>query len=85
MSARNQHTNRVPRARMRQWQKRFQTLLDNQAQIEEDILVSVYEATQEGLSQANIAGMIFISPSSIAGKAAKGEKILAERKGEKSA
>lgn len=81
MSARNQHTNKVSRARLRQWQKRFQTLLDNQGQIEEDILVSVHEAVEEGLSQANVAGMLFISPSGIAAKAAKGEKILAERKG----
>lgn len=81
MTGSNQHTSRVSRARMRQWQKRFTGLLDNEAQIEEDILVSVYEATQEGLSQANIAGMLFTSPSSIAPKAAKGEAILKERKG----
>lgn len=81
MSAGNQHTTRVSRARLRQWQKRFDQLLDDQEKIEEGILLSIHEASQEGLSNAAIGGMLKASPSGVPAKVAKAEKLLAERKG----
>lgn len=82
MSHANQHSNKVDRARLRQWQKKANGLVDAKDKAEEDILVSIYEMEQEGLSYAAIAGMFVCSPSGIAKKARQGEKILAARRGD---
>lgn len=82
MSRLNQHTVHVDRSRLRLWQKKCNSLVDAQEKAEEDILVAMCEMKAEGLSNAAIAGMFAISPSGVAEKVRRGEKILAARKGE---
>lgn len=68
-------------AKRRAWDRKFERLTELVQKATEDILVAVYEATEDGLSQADIAYMVGDrSQSGIKAKATKGEKILAERK-----
>lgn len=80
----NQHSNKVDRARLRQWQKKANNLVDIRDKAEEDILVAMNEMMQDGLSQAAIAGFFAVAPSGVAGKARQGERIAAARRGEPS-
>lgn len=73
----------LDRARLRLWQKKANALVDAVEKAEEDILVAIYEMKQEGMSNAAVAGVFGSSPSGIQAKAAKGEKIVAARRGTK--
>lgn len=63
------------------WAKRFGRMTAAEKKAREDVLVGIYEATQDGLTQADIAYMIGgVSPSIIKAKAVKGGKIAEGRK-----
>lgn len=67
----------------RAWERKLGKLTQTAHRAAEDVLVGIYQARQDGLTQADIAYMIGgVSPSVVGPKVAKGEKILAERKGE---
>lgn len=85
MSAPNQFSNQVPRARLRQLGKKADALLDAQEAAEENVLVFIHEAKEEGLTNAAIAGLLQAHPTGIPKKAQQGAKIVAERKGRKKA
>lgn len=71
----------VSNAKRSAWAKKFGRLTAAEKKTQEDTLVAVYEATQDGVTQADIAYMIGgIAPSGIAAKAVKGQKILEGRK-----
>jgi hypothetical protein len=74
----------VSRQKRRAWEDRFAKLGEAKQKVEDDELVAVHKARQDGLTQADIAYMLGgVSPSSIAAKEAKGEQILLEREGRK--
>lgn len=65
----------------RAWETRLSKLSEAAQKAAEDVLVGIYEARLDGLTQADIAYMVGgVSPSGIQAKASKGEKILMERK-----
>ncbi|OEJ24262.1 hypothetical protein AS594_06955 [Streptomyces agglomeratus] len=65
----------------RAWQAKFKRLASAAQKAEQDVLVGIYEARTDGLTQADIAYMLDgLSPSGIRAKATKGEKIAMERK-----
>ncbi|MFJ2176433.1 hypothetical protein ACIOHE_26520 [Streptomyces sp. NPDC087851] len=69
------------RQQKRTWAARLAQRVHAAKKAADDVLVDIYEARQDGLTQADIAYMIGgVSPSGIAAKAAKGEKIALERK-----
>lgn len=73
---------RTPLHKKRVWETRLKRLAAAAERAADDVLVGIYEARQDGVTQADIAYMIGgASPSIIQPKADKGEKILAERKG----
>lgn len=68
-------------AKRRAWERKFTGLTKAAEKAADDLLVAVYEATEDGLSQADIAYMVGDrSQSGIKAKATKGEKILKERR-----
>lgn len=63
------------------WAKKFARLTAASKAAQEAELVGIHEAVQDGMTQADIAYMIGgVSPSCIAGRAAKGRAILEGRK-----
>lgn len=83
MSQRNRSA-AVPRQRRRAWEQQFEQDLEALETAEQNVLVDVFRARQDGLTQADVAYMLGgVSPSGIAAKEAKGKKILLERKGRK--
>lgn len=61
--------------------KKFSRLLAAETAAREAVLIAVYEAAEDGLSQADTAHMLGgVSPSIIKAKAAKGKAILEGRK-----
>ncbi|MFK4187243.1 hypothetical protein ACI2L4_25010 [Streptomyces sparsogenes] len=74
----------VPRTKRRAWERTFERLLQAEETAQSNTLAAVYQARQDGLTQADIAYMLGgISPSGIAAKEAKGKKILLEKEGRK--
>lgn len=71
----------APAHKKRHWEAKFAKLLAAAKKAEEDILVSVHLARQDGLSQADVGSMIKLHPTTIAPRDAKGEAILKARKG----
>lgn len=64
------------------WGSKLEKLDDAAIKAQEDLLVGIYEATQAGLSQADIAYSIGgVSPTGIKAKMEKGKAILGRRKG----
>jgi len=64
------------------WLKKLTTLADGVDKAQEDLLVAIYKAREDGLSQADVAYMIGDrSSSSIKAKEDKGKAILKARKG----
>jgi hypothetical protein len=63
------------------WLKKLTSLADGLDRAQEDLLVGIYQAREDGLSQADVAYMVSDrSSSGIAAKAAKGKEILERRK-----
>lgn len=63
----------------RAWEQKFSRLTRTAQRAADDVLVAIHEARQDGLTQADIAYMVDgVSPSGIAAKDSKGEKILEE-------
>lgn len=76
--------NKVTTRRLRKLRSNAERLTDARVKAEEDILVFIHEAKEEGVSHAAIAAMFpRVSASGIPAKAEKGAEILAERKGGK--
>lgn len=62
------------------WAKKLRRLVATEKKAAEDVLVGIYEATKDGLSQADVAYMIGdASSSGVRPKADKGQKIAQER------
>lgn len=71
---------RVTPQKRKSWKQKLGRLSKAAQKAAEDVLVGVYEARQDGLTQADIAYMLGgVSPSGVQAKADKGEKILKER------
>lgn len=71
----------VSRQKKRAWETKFEKLTAALEKAQEDVLVAIHEAREDGLSQADIAYMAGgVAPSGIKAKAVKGEKIAKERK-----
>lgn len=79
MSAANQQTNRVSKARLRQLQKQAQGLVDARERAEEDILVFIHEGKEENVANAALAGMFAVDPGGIPRKAVLGAEIKTRR------
>lgn len=63
------------------WTTKLGRLSKAAQRAQEDLLVAVYEATETGVSQSDIAHMLGgVSPSSVAGKRDKGKAIKEARK-----
>ncbi|MFC5799146.1 hypothetical protein [Streptomyces formicae] len=72
----------VSSQKRRAWEQKIHRLTRAAQKANEDVLVAIYEATEDGLTQADVAYMVGgVSPSGIKPKAIKGAKILKERKG----
>lgn len=69
----------TPLAVRRRWAKKFDVLLEAQEKARENYLIAIFQAREEGVSQAVIAGLAGISPDSIHKRAAEGEAILKEQ------
>jgi len=62
------------------WAKKLRRLVATEKRAAEDVLVAIYEATEAGLTQADVAYMIGdVSSSGVRPKAVKGQKIAQER------
>jgi hypothetical protein len=62
------------------WAKKLARLVKAEKRASEDVLVAIYEATEAGLTQADVAYMIGdASSSGVRPKAVKGAKIVQER------
>lgn len=72
---------KITTRRLRQLQQVADRLTDAKEKADEDILVFIYEAKAEGLSNAAVAGMFRVHATGVPAKAEKGAEILAERKG----
>lgn len=73
---------RVTPQKRKAWEQKLGRLTRTAQRAADDVLVGMYEARQDGLTQADIAYMVGgVSPSSVQPRADKGEKILMERKG----
>ncbi|MGW2513628.1 hypothetical protein ACWC0A_30390 [Streptomyces scopuliridis] len=71
----------VSRQKKRAWEAKLGKLVQTATKAADDVLVGIYEARQDGLTQADIAYMVGgVSPSGIGAKEAKGEKVQRERK-----
>jgi len=74
----------APASKKRFWKGKFAKLLAAAKKADEAVLVAVHQARQDGLSQADVGGMIGMHPTVIASRDAKGEAILKARKDGKS-
>ena len=71
----------VSQQKKRVWLKKLTTLADGLDRAQEDLLVGIYEARKEGLTQADVAYMVGgIHPSGVAAKEAKGKEIFERRR-----
>jgi hypothetical protein len=65
----------------RSWEDKFKRLTTASQKAQEAVLVAIYEARQDGLSQADVAYMIGDrSPSGVGPKEAKGKEIFERRR-----
>jgi hypothetical protein len=73
---------KVSRQKRAAWAKKLEGLASAKDKAIEDELVGIYEARQDGLSQADVAYMIGgVSPTGIKAKEDKGREIYERRKG----
>lgn len=71
----------VSRQTKRVWEDRLAKLVAASQAAQDAVLVGIYEARQDGLSQADVAGMVDgVSKSGIAIKEAKGREIFERRR-----
>lgn len=72
----------ISRQKRKSWETKLRTRAAAAQAAAEDVLVAIYEAKSDGLSQADIARHLGDkSPSGIAAKALKGKSILERRRG----
>ena len=65
----------------RAWEDKLGKLCDELREAQEALLVGIYKARQDGLSQADVAYMAEgVSPSGVAAKEAKGREIYERRR-----
>lgn len=73
---------KVSRQKRKAWEKKLGALASAKEKAIEDELVGIYEAREDGLSQADVAYMIGgVSPTGIKAKEDKGREIFERRKG----
>ncbi len=65
----------------RAWERKLSALTDDLHRAQEALLVGIYKARQDGLTQADVAYMVDgVAKSGIAAKEAKGKEIFERRK-----
>jgi len=74
----------VPIKARRAWSNRLAKLAKDQLAAQENLLVGIFLARQDGVTQQLIADSVpGVSASGVSAKARKGEQILRARKGER--
>ncbi|MFG3718236.1 hypothetical protein ACGF8D_10610 [Streptomyces massasporeus] len=73
---------KVSRQKRAAWAKKLEALSEAAEKAQEDLLVGIYQAREDGLSQADVAYNIGgVSPTGIKAKEEKGREIYERRKG----